>query len=83
VTATQDWSEVLVERIAEAICDAWNVEHANGPRDASVPEEWGEEAHAVLTALDIKPVGDGRRFGPGPVFRIGALNGSQTGENDV
>lgn len=44
-------TEELHERIAEALCDAWNTEHANGPRDASVPAEWEQEAYAVLEAL--------------------------------
>ena len=44
-------TEELHERIAEALCDAWNTDHANGPRDASVPAEWEQEAYAVLEAL--------------------------------
>lgn len=61
-----DWAEALHERIAEALCDAWNSEHASGPRDASVPAEWEQEAYAVLDTLGLVEVEVETRFeGPG------------------
>lgn len=40
--------------MAESLAEAWNVEHASGPRDCTTPDDWQAEANLVIESLEAR-----------------------------